>query len=195
MKRLIIILISLVFFSSCARKPIIKSTPRGNATEFHKEPNKYIPLIFGSYSSRGLDKVSEGRFIDSLGGGIGVFIFSQMSSQWIGHKNLYYYIDIETTPEYFGSPYPGKVYYTGSVNPGIFIRSYLPFLFKIYYGAGINLRGVNVHYDRWGIYGMVGLELCGISGSTTFIGHPGQSNWEQEYRLGFNVYRQYCIGK
>ena len=59
---------------------------------------------------------------------------------------------------------------------------------KAHYGLGIDLRLTETKFDRWGMYGVFGLELFGLTFSTKIIGHPGQPNFEQEYRYGFMAY-------
>ncbi|MFO1525611.1 MAG: hypothetical protein U1F16_06525, partial [Turneriella sp.] len=60
-----------------------------------------------------------------------------------------------------------------------------PLYLKMHFGFGMNLRYNQQYYDRWGVYGMMGLELWGLTSSVVFIGHPGQQNWETEYRAGY----------
>lgn len=170
-----------------SRGPVIK-TPRENlpTTEFHHEPAKFIPWIFGNKSSRGLDRQSDASFLNQVGGGLGLLVNSQIDSQWNGHKFFYYYIDFDASPQYVpGGAYPGTKQWTFSSYPGILFRTYTPFYFKMHFGAGVNLRYNQQFYDRWGVYGQMGVELWGLTSSVIFIGHPGQLNWETEYRAGY----------
>lgn len=163
----------------------IKDPPLGNPTEFHKKPRKYIPIVYGNYSNRGLDNSDDVEFYDHLGMGFGTLINVPMGPQWTGHKFLYYYIDVETDVEYAGYPYPGDKANSIAMNPGIYMRSYMPFWMKVRYGAGIHTRFYNTSYDRWGIYGEFGLEFWNITYSVVFTGYPGQGDVDTKYRLGY----------
>lgn len=190
-------LIAFANLNCKGQEPVIKSPGHGHVTEFHRAPKPWMAQIYMNYGYRGINRESERSFLNSIGGGLGVFIHMPMSPQWIGHKSLYYYMDFDVSPEYSGNPYPGSKDYVYSGYPGIYIRQYLPFLFKLYYGGGVALRYSQTAYDRWGMYGQIGVELCGLTSSIIVIGHPGQNNWESEYRFGYMLYRPWikCFGE
>lgn len=175
----------------CRSPGKLKKRPKlGKKTEFHHEPPLLIPQIFMSHNTRGLDYgqgFSQGtvsRF-DTIGGGLGLFVNTSMGDQWVGHKLFYYYIDLDIAPEHGGRDYPGDKRWIFSTYPGVYMRSYLPFWLKIHWGLGLNFRMGATDYDRWGIYTQIGLELFNFTASTIFVGHPGQSNIETEYRFGY----------
>lgn len=177
----------LVMVHCRSRGPQIKA-PRENlpATEYHNEPAKVIPWFYGNKSSRGLDRQSDVSFFDQAGIGAGVLVNSKLDTQWDGHKFFYYYMDFDVSPQYNpGTKYPGEKKWTFSSYPGILFRTYTPFYLKMHIGLGMNVRYNQEYYDRWGVYGMMGLELWGLTSSVIFIGHPGQQNWETEYRAGY----------
>lgn len=183
-----LLLFALAFVANCrSRGPQIKA-PRENlpATEFHHEPAKVIPWFYANKSSRGLDRQSDASFFNQVGGGMGVLVNSRLDSQWDGHRFFYYYLDFDISPQYNpGKTYPGDKQWIFSSYPGVMFRTYTPFYFKMHFGFGMNLRYNQQYYDRWGVYGMMGAEIWGITSSIIFIGHPGQANWETEYRAGY----------
>lgn len=187
----------LMLASACrGQRPVVKKPAHGKVTEFHREPSKFIVQLMADYNYRGINRQGDRALVDGLGGGVGLFIHQPMRWQWIGHKSLYYYVDVTGSPEFAGNPYPGQKRYIVSTYPGIYMRSYLPFFFKVFYGTGINLRLGRTNYDQWGIYGRAGVELCGFTTSFLAIGHPGQPNWETEYRFGYMMYKPLskCFG-
>lgn len=162
--------------------------PRGNtpATEFHHEPAKLIPWVYANKSTRGLDRHSDAPFADQVGAGLGLLVNSRLDSQWDGHRFFYYYLDFDVSPQFVpGKTYPGDKQWIFSSYPGILFRTYTPLYLKMHFGFGMNLRYNQQYYDRWGVYGMMGAELWGITSTVIFIGHPGQANWETEYRAGY----------
>lgn len=170
-----------------SRGPLIK-TPRDDmpATEFHHKPAKVIPWFYGNKSSRGLDRQADAPFFDQVGGGVGLLVNSRLDSQWDGHRFFYYYLDFDVSPQFNpGKTYPGDKQWIFSGYPGIMFRTYTPFYLKMHFGFGMNLRYNQQYYDRWGVYGMMGAELWGFTSTVVFIGHPGQLNWETEYRAGY----------
>lgn len=184
--KLILFLFVIILFIQCSsNQKVVKQPKLGNPTEFHKEPQKYIPIVYGNYSNRGLDDSDDVGFANHLGMGFGTLINVPMGTQWTGHKFLYYYMDIEADVEYAGRPYPGEKAHSISINPGIYMRSYLPFWMKVRYGAGIHSRFYNTQYDKWGIYGEFGLEFWNITYSVVFTGYPGQGDVDTKYRLGY----------
>jgi len=176
------------FAAACqTRGPQIKA-PREQtaATEFHHQPAKIIPWVYANRSWRGLDGQADVSIANQIGGGLGVLINSHIDAQWNGHKFFYYYIDFDASPQYVRkTAYPGTKEWTFSSYPGILFRTYTPFYVKMHFGFGVNLRYNQAYYDRWGVYGQMGFELYGITASALFIGHPGQLNWENEYRIGY----------
>lgn len=170
-----------------SRGPMVKQPRPGTAaTEFHHEPAKVIPWFYANKSSRGLDRQSDASFFNQIGGGAGILINSKLDEQWIGHKFFYYYMDFDISPQYNpGKVYPGDKQWIFSSYPGILFRTYTPLYFKMHFGFGVNLRYNQQYYDRWGVYGSIGAELWGITSTVVFIGHPGQLNWETEYRAGY----------
>ncbi|HMV36833.1 MAG TPA: hypothetical protein PKM44_13320 [Turneriella sp.] len=179
--------LSLLAANCRSRGPQIKA-PRENlpATEFHHEPAKVIPWFYGNKSSRGLDRQADAAFFDQVGGGVGLLVNSRLDSQWDGHKFFYYYLDFDFSPQFNpGKTYPGDKQWIFSSYPGIMFRTYTPFYLKMHFGFGMNVRYNQQHYDRWGVYGMMGAELWGFTSTVVFIGHPGQLNWETEYRAGY----------
>lgn len=182
-----IILILLALLSGFCRSPerVIDQPVKGRPTEFHREPAKYIPIAYLNFNNRGVDRRRDVSLASSMGGGLGMFIHQPMSWMWTGHKFLYYYVDIDFSPERYGGVYPYDKHWVVSTYPGVYIRTYMPAFFKVHYGGGVNLRLSNTIFDRWGMYGQVGLEFYGLTSSILFIGHPGQGNWEQEYRVGY----------
>ena len=195
-KVIIILLLVLVVFA-CQSRRLVKQPKLGKVTEFHREQNKVMPYLFATYNTRGQDH-NRASLQNSVGGGLGLFIRSKMSDQWLGHKSFYYYIDFEASPEHWGQPSSGNRQWVFSTYPGFYMRTYLPLKLKMFMGVGINLRmgAINhnnlrmgaIHYDRWGPYIHWGAELFGISASTIFIVHPGQANIEMEYRAGYMFY-------
>lgn len=189
-KIIIILLLAFVVFA-CQSRRLVKQPKLGKATEFHREQNKIMPYFFGTYNTRGQEN-NRVSLQNSVGGGLGLFIRSKMSDQWLGHKSFYYYIDFEASPEYWGQPSSGNIIgnkqWVFSTYPGFYIRTYLPLKLKMFMGVGINLRMGAINYDRWGPYIHWGVELFGISASTIFIAHPGQANIETEYRVGYMYY-------
>lgn len=184
----IFLLLVVVAANNCrSRGPQIKA-PRENlpTTEFHHEPPKLIPWVFANKSSRGIDRQGDVSFLNQVGGGLGLLVNSQIDAQWNGHKFFYYYIDFDVSPQYVPTgSYPGTKQWTFSSYPGILFRTYTPFYFKMHFGGGMNLRYNQQYFDRWGVYGQIGVELWGLTSSVIFIGHPGQLNWETEYRAGY----------
>ncbi len=179
--------LTLLAVNCRSRGPQIKA-PRENlpATEFHHEPAKVIPWFYGNKSSRGLDRQADAAFFDQVGGGVGLLVNSRLDSQWDGHKFFYYYLDFDISPQFNpGKTYPGDKQWIFSSYPGIMFRTYTPFYLKMHFGFGMNLRYNQQYYDRWGVYGMMGAELWGFTSTVVFIGHPGQLNWETEYRAGY----------
>ncbi|MDW8307202.1 MAG: hypothetical protein RML34_09090 [Leptospiraceae bacterium] len=166
-------------------QPVVEQPKHGGPTEFHRQPVKYIPIAYLNFNSRGVDDRDHVPWYRSMGFGLGLFIHQEMSWMWTGHKFLYYYIDIDYSREMSGGVYPYRSRGVLSTYPGLYIRTYLPWLFKIHYGGGMLLRLTHTSYDRWGLYGQVGLEFFGFTWSTLFLAHPGQSNWEREYRIGY----------
>ncbi|RME89733.1 MAG: hypothetical protein D6767_07950 [Candidatus Hydrogenedentota bacterium] len=193
----ILLALILIGIACKGKEPIIKRPPHGKATEFHRKPAKIIVHPFADYNYRGINRSADRKFYNGIGAGLGFYFHFPMRWQWVGHKRLYYYADVTVSPEYSGNPYPGEKSYIASTYPGIYIRSYLPFFFKVFYGGGVVVRLGSTPYDQWGIYGRAGLELCGLTSSFLVIGHPGQSNWEGEARLGFMAYKPVlkCVGK
>lgn len=185
----VIFLIALIVCTAnCRSRGTIIKPPRENlpTTEFHHEPAKLIPWFYGNKSSRGLDRQSDAPFANQVGGGLGLLINSKLDPQWDGHRFFYYYIDFDISPQFNpGKTYPGDRQWIFSSYPGVLFRTYTPLYFKMHFGFGLNLRYNQQFYDRWGLYGMMGLELYGLTSSVIFIGHPGQANWETEYRLGY----------
>jgi hypothetical protein len=170
-----------------SRGPQIKA-PRENLrpTEFHTEPARFIPWVFFNKSSRGLDRQADASFFSQVGGGLGLLMNSKLDNQWDGHKFFYYYMDIDISRQHIPvGTYPGDTQWTISSYPGVLFRTYTPFYLKMHIGLGMNLRYNQQYYDRWGVYGQMGLELWGLTSSVIFIGHPGQANWETEYRAGY----------
>ena len=186
-KIIIVLLFVLVVFACQSGPRLVKQPKLGKATEFHREQNKIMPYFFGTYNTRGQDH-NRMSLQNSVGGGLGLFINSKMSDQWLGHKSFYYYIDFETSPEYWGQPSSGNKQWVFSTYPGFYMRTYVPLKLKMFMGVGINLRMGAINYDRWGPYINWGVELFGISASTIFIAHPGQANIETEYRVGYMYY-------
>ncbi len=185
-KQVILILLLVFLMAQCqSNKNVVKQPVMGEPTEFHREPAKFIPIVYGNYSNRGLDDPDDVAFVDHLGMGFGTLINVSMGQQWTGHKFLYYYLDMETDTEYYGYPNPGDKNYAMAFNPGIYMRSHLPFWLKVRYGTGLHLRFYNTDYDRWGIYGEFGLELYNITYSVVFTGYPGQGDVDTRYRLGY----------
>lgn len=182
-----IVAMAVVGAACRSRGPQVKTPREGMpATEFHHEPAKLIPWFYANKSSRGLDRQADAPFLQQVGGGAGLLINSRLDKQWDGHRFFYYYFDVDASPQYVpGKTYPGDRQWIYSSYPGVMFRTYTPLFFKMHYGFGLNLRFNQRFYDRWGIYGLVGLELYGITSSAIFIGHPGQANWETEYRLGY----------
>jgi hypothetical protein len=184
----ILLFVAVAFAANCrSRGPQLK-TPRENmrSTEFHHEPAKVIPWFYANKSSRGIDRQGDVGFFNQVGGGVGVLVNSKLDEQWIGHKLFYYYIDFDASPQYNpGKTYPGDKQWIYSSYPGILFRTYTPFYLKMHFGLGVNLRYNQTYYDRWGVYGQMGLELWGLTSSVLFIGHPGQQNWETEFRAGY----------
>lgn len=184
----IFVAVSMLMLANCrSRGPQIKA-PREQtgATEFHHEPAKFIPWIYANRSWRGLDGQGDVSILNQLGGGVGALINSGIDAQWNGHKFFYYYMDFDVSPQHVRkSPYPGTKEWTFSSYPGILFRTYTPFYLKMHFGFGVNLRYNQTYYDRWGVYGQMGFELWGLTTSVLFIGHPGQLNWETEYRAGY----------
>lgn len=184
----LIILSSLIgfAFTNCRSPGRVVERPRhGKTTEFHREPAKYLPYIYMNHGSRGVDRNKDVSYFSRAGMGLGLWINQPLGWEWVGHKFLYYYVDLDLSPERAGGVYPGKKTYTLSTYPGIMLRTYTPFFLKMHYGGGVNLRLYNTSYDRWGIYGKMGLEFFGLTASVIAIGHPGQSNWEREVRFGY----------
>jgi len=187
-KQLFILLTLASFFVYCRSRGPIAANPRENlpSTEFHHEPAKVIPWFYGNKSSRCLDRQSDVSFFEQAGLGAGLLVNSKLDPQWNGHKFFYYYIDFDISPQYNpGATYPGTKQWIFSSYPGIMFRTYTPLYLKMHFGFGMNLRYNQQYYDRWGVYGMMGLELWGLTSSVVFIGHPGQQNWETEYRAGY----------
>lgn len=183
----LVVVTSLLSTNCRSRGPEIKA-PRDNlpATEFHHEPAKLIPWFYINKSSRGLDRQADAPSSDQVGGGAGLLINSRLDSQWDGHKFFYYYLDFDVSPQFNpGKTYPGDKQWIYSSYPGIMFRTYTPFYLKMHFGFGMNLRYNQQYYDRWGVYGMMGAELWGFTSTVVFIGHPGQMNWETEYRVGY----------
>lgn len=170
-----------------SRGPLVQNPREGTpATEFHHEAAKWIPWFYANKSSRGLDRMDDASFFNQVGGGLGILMNSALDTQWSGHKFFYYYLDLDFSPQYNpGKTYPGDKQWILSSYPGVMFRTYTPFFMKMHLGMGANLRFGQHYYDRWGIYGMMGLELWGLTSSVIFIGHPGQANWETEYRAGY----------
>lgn len=162
----------------------IKDPVAGRPTEFHREPAKLIPIGYFSINDRGVDNREDVSYFSSMGFGLGLFINQPTSKQWLGHKFLYYYIDIEGSPEHYGDPYPGEKNWVFATSPGVYMRTYLPLWVKLHYGVGLNMR-FGSNYDRWGMYGQMGVEWYGFTASTVVIGYPGQPNWDTEYRFGY----------
>lgn len=188
MQQILFFSLVLLLVANCrSRGPQIKA-PRENSptTEFHHEPAKVIPWFFGNKSSRGLDRQSDAGFFDQVGGGAGLLVNSKLDRQWNGHEFFYYYIDFDISPQFNpGAKYPGDKQWIYSSYPGVMFRTYTPLYLKMHIGLGANLRYNQTYFDRWGVYGMMGLELWGFTSSVIFIGHPGQLNWETEYRAGY----------
>lgn len=181
-----LLLIQVIFLFCRTPGKVVEYPKHGGPTEFHREPAKLIPMGYLNINNRGVDERSHIPWYRSLGFGLGLFIHQDMSWIWRGHKFLYYYFDLDYSQEVKpGGVYPYEKNGVLSTYPGLYIRTYLPWIFKIHYGAGLNLRLTNTPYDRWGLYGQAGLELYGFTISTIVIGHPGQSNWEKEYRMGY----------
>ncbi|MCB1199391.1 MAG: hypothetical protein KDK41_02000 [Leptospiraceae bacterium] len=176
----------LAFVLQC-RSPgkVVERPSFGKTTEFHREPAKFIPYFYVNNVNRGIDRPGDVGFFSKMGGGAGLLINQPLSWQWIGHKFLYYYMDVDFSPEYAGGVYPGDKAWSVSSYPGLLMRTYTPFWMKLHYGAGLNIRLANTQYDRWGIYAKMGVEFYNITSSVVFIGHPGQSNWEREFRFGY----------
>ncbi|MBV6492730.1 MAG: hypothetical protein LDLANPLL_00727 [Turneriella sp.] len=184
----ILLLCVIVFAAHCRSSgPTIKQPRSGMpATEFNREPAKLIPWLYANKSSRGVDRQSDVGFFNQVGGGIGLLYNSKLDDQWDGHKFFYYYLDVDFSPQYIPvGAYPGTKEWTISSYPGVLFRTYTPLYFKMHFGMGLNLRYNQLYYDRWGVYGLMGLELFGLTSTVIFIGHPGQVNWETEYRLGY----------
>ena len=181
-------LITILNFQACRSRGEPIATTRENTprTEFHHKPARWIPWFYTNKSTRGLDRASDANFMSQVGGGFGLLLNSSIDPQWNGHKFFYYYIDFDISPQRIPEgAYPGSKQWTYSSYPGIMFRTYTPFFLKLHYGLGVNLRYNQQVYDRWGLYGQMGLELWGITTTAIFIGHPGQANWETEYRLGY----------
>lgn len=189
MKRsLQILFIVLILFSAACQSPgkVVEKPVAGDPTEFHKEPKKFLPIVYASVNDRGVDRRSDVPYYRSTGIGLGVYYNQPLNWQWYGHKFLYYYADLEFQPEkVFDESYPGETNWVLASSPGIRYRTYLPVLFKMYYGGGVDLKFTHTNYDPWGVYLTTGVQLYGLTAGTKFIGHPGQSNWEREYQFGW----------
>jgi len=182
-------LILIIFSVQCSVKNRIIKRPkpnRGKVSEFHREAKKFRPVVFGSYNQRGVQVIGDRPFNDNLGVGIGTFYNVPLSNQWVGHKLFYLYFDFEVSQEavLFNNPYPGGTKANVSTNPGIFLRHWIPMV-KIFYGMGLNARLLPTEYDSWGIYGQAGIQISNAYISGTVIAHPGQTNMEMEYRVGW----------
>lgn len=184
-------LIMLILFClQCgSRGPLVKEPAYGQPTEFHHAPEKTITQLYISSNQRGVTKRGKLDFSDTVGFGIGGYFYEPLNAVWFGHKFMYFYIDLEVAPEnqikLDGTQ--SKSYLLGT-SPGIFWRSYLPLFLKTHYGGGVDLRVTDTKFDRWGMYGLFGLEFYGFTFSTKILAHPGQPNIEQEYRYGFMAY-------
>jgi len=190
MKKLILIILfaAAALVANCRSSGPVIQQPREDTrtTEFHREPAKVIPWVFFNKNSRGLDRQADAPFLNQVGGGAGVLINSGLDKQWNGHKFFYYFLDFDISHQYNpGKTYPGDQQWIFSSYPGILFRTYLPFYLKMHFGFGANLRFNQSYYDKWGVYGQIGAELFGLTATTIFIGHPGQLNWETEYRVGY----------
>lgn len=184
----IILVIVTAFAVHCRSRGGQIKAPRENlrTTEFHHEPAKIIPWFYGNKSTRGLDRQGDASLFNQFGGGVGLLVNSKIDEQWNGHKFFYYYMDFDVSPQHNpGKTYPGDKQWIFSSYPGIMFRTYTPLYLKMHLGLGVNLRYNQTYYDRWGVYGMMGAEFFGITGTVIFIGHPGQQNWETEYRAGY----------
>lgn len=180
-----IIMLSLVQECRSPNKIMDKPERAIKNTEFHREPATFIPEVYANLNSRGVDRRRDAGYTESIGFGAGLYINSALSPQWNGHKFFYYYMDIDASPERTGGAYPGDTKWVLSTYPGMYFRTYTPIWLKLHYGGGLNLRLTETKYDKWGVYGRMGVELYGFNASVIFIGHPGQSNWETEYRGGW----------
>lgn len=181
------IILTVLLAQACRSPNKIMDKPESaiKNTEFHREPATLIPEVYANLNSRGVDRRSDAGYTDSIGFGAGLLVNSAISPQWNGHKFFYYYVDLDVSSERQGPSYPGDTNWVLSTYPGMYVRTYTPFWMKLHYGAGLNLRLTETRYDKWGVYGRMGLELYGFHASVIFIGHPGQSNWETEYRGGW----------
>lgn len=184
---IILLFLLVVFIATGCRSSneVVKRPDIGGPTEFHREPVFLIPELYMSFNDRGVDRSEDVDWHDTIGFGAGLYINQPMSSQWMGHKFMYYYVDFEASSELIGPGYPGEKNWVFSTYPGVMFRSYLPLLFKVHYGLGLNIRAGSTPYGHTGVYGKMGLEFYGLTASTIFIGHPGQSAWETEYRVGW----------
>ena len=188
-KRLLLLLLFSFFLQCGSRGPLVKEPAYGQPTEFHHKPKKTIPYLYVSSNQRGAEKRSQINQLDTLGFGVGGFFNEPMNAVWYGHKFMYFYFDLEVAPEnQLKTDGTWEKSYLLGTSPGIYWRSYLPVFLKAHYGLGIDLRLTETKFDRWGMYGVFGLELFGLTFSTKIIGHPGQPNFEQEYRYGFMAY-------
>ncbi|HRP68083.1 MAG TPA: hypothetical protein PLY93_00930 [Turneriella sp.] len=184
----ILLFLAASFTANCRSSGSTIKEPRAGmpTTEFHRKPAKWIPWFYANKSSRGIDRAGDVSFFNQVGAGLGVLVNSKLDDQWDGHKFFYYYLDLDFSPQYTPvGPYPGTKEWTISSYPGVLFRTYLPFYLKMHFGFGVNLRYNQLFYDRWGLYGSMGVELFGLTSTVVFIGHPGQPNWETEYRMGY----------
>lgn len=153
-------------------------------TEFDYKPKKYVPMLFGSANFRGRDYMTATEAYKTLGLGGALLYNMNLDKYWRGHKFLYWYMDVEFQQEWNTARVDEEFRPILSLNPGILVRSYLPFI-KIFYGTGLNFRIGNSDFEPWGIYGQLGLEVYRFFLAAKVIFIPGEAITHNELRLGY----------
>ncbi len=153
-------------------------------SEFDYQPKKWNPMFFGSSQYRGQDNMAAGESLNTLGFGAAILYNVPTDKIWRGHKFFYYYMDIEVQQEWNAARVDEELKPIIAVNPGILVRSYIPFM-KVFYGGGLNFRFGGSDYEPWAIYGQFGVEIYRFFISTRLMGTPGQSGLYNELRFGY----------
>ncbi len=160
------------------------SAATGVKTEFDYKPRSFVPLFFLGSQFRSQDYMQGSDIVETLGLGGGFLYHAPADKFWKGHKFFYYYFDGEFQQEWNPGRQDDPFNFQFVFNPGIMIRSYIPFM-KIFYGAGLSFRLGSSDFEPWGVYGQAGIEVYRVFLSFRLVGSPGEGIVHNEIRLGY----------